>query len=209
MVSSSLDKFCEKISSDVDAEITAIISQAKEKAERKIKKANEQAVSASDKIIKDAKDRVKKMANRRKSENSSALRKEELKLEGKVREYVFSEIEKIIKVLREDSKKYTQVLFNLTLEAVLFFKEKEVELIANESDKNILNAAFISKITTEAATSGVEVKITLSNQHHKLCGIILKAGNVLWENTIEKRLAIFADGVDKIIITEILEKIRS
>lgn len=209
MSSGALDKFCDGISMHVQEEIDATLSAAKEKAERKIKQADKQAKVLADKMVESAKTRALKLKEQKKSEYASALRKEELKLQGKVRNHIFTEIENKISLLGDDSKKYKKILFKLALEAVLMFKEEKVELIANARDKDKIDAAFLKEVQDSAEKSGVKTKITLAEKTHEASGIILKAGNVLWENTLERRLEIFSDDIDSIIISEIFEKMRS
>lgn len=208
MAENSLDNFCDGISQHVQEEIDSIISAAEEKSQRLKKKAEKQSKEAVDKIISSAKDRCDKIRATNKSENVSVLIKEELKLQGKVRKHIFSEIEQRINVLREDKDKYVELLLSLTVEALLLFKEKEVNLIVNESDKSIIDSDFIKKAQELSATDGVFVKIKISEKTHNSCGVILEAGNVLWENTIERRLELFSEDIDSIIINEVFEKMR-
>lgn len=209
MSTGALDKFCDGISQHVQEEIDSTLEAANEKAERKIKQADKQAKAIADKMLESAKSRAEKIKTQKKAEYTSALRKEELKLQGKVRSHIFSEIEDRISILSNNSSKYKNILFELTLEAVLMFKEERVELIINSNDKSLINADFVKKVENKASADGVKTKIELSDQTHALSGIILKAGNVLWENTLERRLEIFADDIDSIIINEIFEKMRS
>lgn len=209
MVSGSLDNFCDGIATHVAEEISSVLSQAEKKAERKIQQAKEQADVLSKKMLEAANARASKMTVKSKAENASALRKEELKMQGKIRKHIFKEIAASVQDLKVDRDKYSQLLFKLSVEAVLFFGESVVEMLINSADVDIIDENFISKVVSAAASKGQNVSITLSSDRHEHSGIILRAGNVLWENTLEKRLDVFGDEVDGIIITEILEKIRS
>ena len=202
----SINEFCSTINEDSENEITTIIERAeytaRTRAESIIKAAEEKSTSILEKAASDS-DAASRLIL---SDLNLELRKVALRARGEIIEEAVEKLKTKLSEYRS-SPEYGGFLVTLAIEGIAVLGETDVVLKVGESDRKIVTDKLLREIRARAKeTLGTDIDISLDEKTlkgHSGLHIVSRAGNVLFDNTIESRLDRMADELRLLISRKI------
>ncbi len=202
----SINEFCSTINEDSENEITTIIERAeytaRTRAESIIKAAEEKSTSILEKAASDS-DAASRLIL---SDLNLELRKVALRARGEIIEEAVEKLKTKLTEYRSTTE-YGGFLITFAIEGIAVLGETDVVLKVGESDRKIVTDKLLREIRARAKeTLGTDIDISLDEKTlkgHSGLHIVSRAGNVLFDNTIESRLDRMADELRLLISRKI------
>jgi vacuolar-type H+-ATPase subunit E/Vma4 len=198
----SVDKICARIRGDGAREIDAILEKARASAAEIIAKAEAEATTAGERIVREAADKAE-LAKRR-SLSSVSLEVKRIRL--RAREEVVTAVMERVKAEIEGSRKrsdYAGVLGDLIAEALRVLEGEEFVVSADRRDLALLESTVFSAVRERMRKEGRSVKsMEASELSAPTAGgvqIGVPGGRVIYDNTFEARAYRYRDDIRAII----------
>ncbi len=177
------------LNDEAQEEIRDIIDNAKKYAESKLKQAEREAAIHKRRILKDTEKKIESIKRKISSTLTLEINRMNLKKQGEIVDRVLANLKKKIETFRKDEgyKNFIEALIN---DALSHLDEKEIELIFDEKDKNILDNNFAKTLIASLQKKGYKVSINDIKYNNNLNGgVIIKSKNkpLIYNNTLESR----------------------
>lgn len=198
----SVDKICEQIKGDGAKEIDSILEKAKSTAAAIIAKAEGEARSVGERILKDATEK----GTIAKKRVLSSVNLEVRRIRLKAREEVVNAVMDAVRADVERGRKredYPQILAALVAEALRVLEGEEFIVYADGRDLALLDSAVFPRVRELMKKNGRSVKrIETKALPAPTAGGVqvgVPGGNVIFDNTFEARMYRYRDEIRAII----------
>jgi V/A-type H+-transporting ATPase subunit E len=202
----SVDKICERIREDGDAEIESIIEKAKQTADDIIARANSAGEAAAEKILKEAQEKGGIASKRLLSSVNLEVKRAKLK----AREEVVQEINERVGAALKDyraSGDYGAVLTGLALEAIRSLDGDSFIVRAAPEDIGIVEKEVFPSLRAKLKEEGRDVtRLAAEPLDRPVSGGVqvgVPGGNVIYDNTFEARLYRLREEIRNIIFEDV------
>lgn len=184
-----IQNILKNLNAEIEQEINSIINEAKEYAENRLKQAEREAIIRKRRILKDAE--KKKEVLRRKILSNLILEINRINLR-KQQQIINQILEKLQQQIEDFRKKpgYKDFIKELVNEAASNIDDKEIVIIFDEHDKNILDKNFIKSLITSLKKHGYKVsEKNIEFSPYLGGGVIIRSINkpLLYNNTLKSR----------------------
>ncbi len=189
--SESIKDFCSRIEQDSGKEVSSILERADYTAKARAERILEDAEEKRKAILDQAADESESARRVILSDLNLELKKVGLRVRGDIIEEAMAMLKRKLEEYRSSSE-YAEFVTKLALEGIAVLGEGEVVLKPGDIDREIFTGKLLDKIRSRAKELlGGEISITLGKDTIKgQAGlhVVSKAGNVLFDNTIDSRL---------------------
>lgn len=207
----SVDKICEKIREDGDAEIESIMEKAKQTAENIVARANKAAAAASEKILKEAREKGEIASKRLTSSVNLEVRRMKFKAREEVVREINGRVGKELESCRT-SADYGRMLTGLVLEAVRSLDGDSFIVEAAPADIGMIEKEVFPAVREQLKLEGKEVtRLDAEPLDRAVSGGVqvgVPGGKVIYDNTFEARLYRLREEVRNIIFEEVFTEWR-
>ena len=185
-------EMAKSIVADAEAQIQAILEQARAAAAAETDKAAGEANATRAEILAKAGEKATKLNTREQALAKAEARRIELNAREAAISTVLERIQKELSALRADSDAYRQSLQMLAVEAIQGIAEPEVKLRFAAIDQTLVNSEFLEAVNTKAqARTGhncaVHVLFDLADAGGG-CSAESVSGRIIFDNTFARRL---------------------
>ena len=201
----------EKIKNEANAECGEILSEAKEKAKKKLEEAREE-VELQKKNFVEAEER-KGVEEKERVVRATRLNARKLgwDTEEEMIGKALDEAMKRLKEIKTESFKgssYSNILAGLIKDAALSMVEgssasSELEVILSEEDASYVDKSLLNELSDEISAGSVNVRLSLSGERIKSAGGVIvrrKDGKIEVNNTFEQRMIRFSTSLKEDVV---------
>ncbi len=205
----SVDKICERIREDGDAEIRSIMDKAKQTADDIIARANSAGEAAAEKIMKEAQEKGEIASKRLLSSVNLEVKRAKLRAREEVVQVIHERVEKALESYRT-SGDYGTVLTGLALEAIRSLDGDSFIVRAAPGDIGIIEKEVFPALRTILKDEGRDVSRLAAEQLDRPVNggvqVGVPGGNVIYDNTFEARLYRLREEIRNIIFEEVFSE---
>lgn len=205
----SVDKICERIREDGEAEIASIMEKAKQTADGIITRANSAGGAAAEKILKEAREKGEIASKRLLSSVSLEVKRAKLKAREEVVQTINRRVEEALKEYRS-SGDYPSVLTGLVMEAIRALEGDAFIVRGLEQDIGLLKSGVFSAVRKQLGAEGRDVaQLSAAKLERPVTGgveVAVPGGNVIYDNTFEARLYRLREEIRNIIFEEVFSE---
>jgi V/A-type H+-transporting ATPase subunit E len=205
----SVDKICERIREDGDAEIESIIEKAKQTAEDIIARANRASEAAAEKILKEAREKGEIASKRLASSVNLEVRRVKFRAREEVVREIHERVEKALESSRA-SADYSRVLSDLALEAIRNLDGDSFIVGAVPEDIGIIEKEVFPAVRKQLKEEGRDVtRLAAEQLDRPVIGGVqvgVPGGNVIYDNTFEARLYRLREEIRNIIFDNVFSE---
>jgi vacuolar-type H+-ATPase subunit E/Vma4 len=205
----SVDKICERIREDGDAEILSIMEKAQQTADDIIARANRAGEEAAEKILKDAREKGEIASKRLLSSVNLEVKRTKLKAREEIVQAIHERVEKALNGYRT-SGDYGPVLTGFTLEAIRSLDGDSFIVHAALADIEIIEKEVFPAVRKQLKDEGRDVtRLSAEQIDRPATGGVqvgVPGGNVIYDNTFEARLYRLREDIRNIIFEEVFSE---
>ncbi len=202
----SVEKICEQIKEDGDREITSILEKARSTVADILGKAEAQRDEATEKIMRDAKEKGKTESRRLLSGVNIEVRRAKLKAREEVVGVITKKVQDELSGIRE-SGDYPAILTSLVVEAILGLEGKSFIVYVDKKDLALLEEKVFPAVKETMAAESSPVSSLQARQLEKSSAggarVGHPGGKVIYDNTFEARLFRYRDDIRMTIFDEV------
>ena len=202
----SVEKICEKIREDGDKEIASILEKARSTAADILGKAEAKCDEATEKIMRDAKEKGETESRRLLSSVNIEVRRTKLKAREDVVGVITKKVEEKLAGVRS-SAEYTDILTGLVVEAVRGLGGKSFVVYVDRKDLKLLEEKIFPRVREIMAGESAPVSSLQARPLEKSstggARVGHPGGNVIYDNTFEARMFRYRDDIRMAIFDEV------
>lgn len=202
----SVDKICEQIREDGEREIASILDKARSTAADILDKANAKGDEATEKIMRDAKERGETESRRLLSSVNIEVRRTKLKSREDVVGVIRKKVEEKMAGIRS-SGDYAGILTGLAVEAIRGLEGKSFIVYVDKKDLSLLEEKVFPRVKEmmEAEASPVSSLQARPLEKSSSGGARVghPGGKVIYDNTFEARMFRYRDDIRMAIFDEV------
>jgi vacuolar-type H+-ATPase subunit E/Vma4 len=205
----SVDKICERIRDDGDAEIQSIMEKAKHTADDIVTRANNAGKAAAEKLLKEAQEKGKIASKRLLSSVNLEVKRARLKAREEVVQAIRGRVEESLNAYRT-SGGYGSVLAGLVLEAIRSLEGDTFVVRAAAEDLGMIEKEVFPIVRKQLKSEGRDVtRLSTDQLDVPVTGgvqIGVPGGKVIYDNTFEARLYRLREEIRNIIFEEVFSE---
>ncbi len=202
----SVEKICEQIREDGEREIASILDKARSTAADILGKAEAKGSEATEKIMRDARERGETESRRLLSSVNIEVRRTKLKSREDVVGVIRKKVEEELAGIRS-SGDYPGILTRLVVEAILGLEGKSFIVYVDKKDLGLLEEKVFPRVKEmmEAESSPVSSLQARPLEKSSTGGARVghPGGKVIYDNTFEARLFRYRDDIRMTIFDEV------
>ena len=202
----SVEKICEQIREDGDKEIASILEKARSTAADILGKAESKRNEATEKIMRDAKERGETESRRLLSSVNIEVRRTKLKAREEVVGVIKKKVEEKLVGMRP-STEYPEILSRLVVEAVRGLEGKSFVIYVDKRDLKLLEDKIFPGVREIMAGESAPVSSLQARPLEKSSAggarVGHPGGNVIYDNTFEARMFRYRDDIRMAIFDEV------
>lgn len=202
----SVEKICGQIREDGEREIASILDKARSTAADILGKAATKHDEATEKIMRDARERGEMESRRLLSSVNIEVRRTKLKAREEVVGVITGKVEEELSGIRS-SAGYPDILTGLVLEAVRGLEGKSFVIYVDKRDLKLLEEKIFPRVkeTMVAESAPVSSLQARSLEKSSTGGARVghPGGNVIYDNTFEARMFRYRDDIRMAIFDEV------
>jgi len=204
MSADGVRKIIEEIEKGAEAQISAILAEAGEKADSVLNEAREKADTEAGAIVSRGEQEARRESQRILAEARIKARREKVKAQEEMVGRAFESARENMKQLAESkSENYKKILVSLIRESVLSSGASSLEVILDPRDKALIPEDRLNEIARETgAELGRSMSLSVSKEALAcLGGVVVKSadGKVRIDNTFEARIDRFRDDIRTLV----------
>ena len=202
----SVEKICGQIREDGDRELASILDKARSTAAGILGKAAAKRDEATEKIMRDAREKGETESRRLLSSVNIEVRRAKLKAREEVVGVITRKVEEELSGIRS-STKYPDILTGLVIEAVRGLEGKSFVVYVDKRDLRLLEEKIFPRIKETMAAESAPVSSLQARPLEKSSAGGARAGhpggNVIYDNTFEARMFRYRDEIRMAIFDEV------
>jgi vacuolar-type H+-ATPase subunit E/Vma4 len=202
----SVEKICGQIKEDGEREIASILDKARSTAADIIGKAEAKRDEATEKIMRDAKEKGEMESRRLLSSVNIEVRRTKLKAREEVVGVITKKVEEELSGIRS-SAGYADILTGLVVEAVRGLEGKSFVVYADKKDLKLLEEKIFPRVKETMVAESAPVSSLQARPLEKSSAGGARAGhpggNVIYDNTFEARMFRYRDDIRMAIFDEV------
>ncbi len=202
----SVEKICGQIREDGDREIASILDKARSTAADILSKAAAKHDEATEKIMRDAREKGEMESRRLLSSVNIEVRRTKLKAREEVVGVITGKVEEELSGIRS-SAGYPDILTGLVLEAVRGLEGKSFVIYVDNRDLGLLEEKIFPRVKETMAAESAPVSSLQARPLEKSSAggarVGHPGGNVIYDNTFEARMFRYRDDIRMAIFDEV------
>jgi vacuolar-type H+-ATPase subunit E/Vma4 len=202
----SVEKICGQIREDGDREIASILDKARSTAADILSKAAAKHDEATEKIMRDAREKGEMESRRLLSSVNIEVRRTKLKAREEVVGVITGKVEEELSGIRS-SAGYPDILTGLVVEAVRGLEGKSFVIYVDKRDLGLLEEKIFPRVKETMAAESAPVSSLQARPLEKSSAggarVGHPGGNVIYDNTFEARMFRYRDDIRMAIFDEV------
>ncbi len=202
----SVEKICGQIREDGDREIASILDKARSTAADILSKAAAKHDEATEKIMRDAREKGEMESRRLLSSVNIEVRRTKLKAREEVVGVITGKVEEELSGIRS-SAGYPDILTGLVIEAVRGLEGKSFVIYVDRRDLKLLEEKIFPRVKETMAAESAPVSSLQARPLEKSSAggsrVGHPGGNVIYDNTFEARMFRYRDDIRMAIFDEV------
>lgn len=204
MSADGVQKIIEEIDKGAEAQISAVLSEAGEKADAVMKQAREKADTEVGIIVSRGEQEARRESQRILAEARIKARREKVKAQEDMVGRAFESARKNMKQLAESKgEDYKKILEALIRESALSSGASSLEVIFDPRDRGLISEDRLKEIARDAGSDlGLSITLSVSDETLScLGGVVVRSadGRVRIDNTFEARIDRFRDNIRTLV----------
>lgn len=184
-----IQNILKNLNAEIEQQINSIINEAKEYAENKLKQAEREAIIRKRRTLKEAEKKKEEIKRKIFSNLVLEINRINLRKQQQIINQILEKLQQKIEKFR-NTPEYKDFIKKLVNEAVSQLDDKEINIVFDEKDKNVLDKNFIKTLITSLTKDGY--KLSEKNIEFKPelgGGVIIKSVNkpLIYNNTLKSR----------------------
>jgi len=184
-----IQNILKNLNAEIEQQINSIINEAKEYAENKLKQAEREAIIRKRRTLKEAEKKKEEIKRKIFSNLVLEINRINLRKQQQIINQTLEKLQQKIEKFR-NTPEYKDFIKKLVNEAVSQLDDKEINIVFDEKDKNVLDKNFIKTLITSLTKDGY--KLSEKNIEFKPelgGGVIIKSINkpLIYNNTLKSR----------------------